>query len=145
MRYLKPLLVMIASILVGTTSYAGTNSQLTFFGTNQHQLTQESVATEFNLLLTNYNLDAQRNLETMIGAGLPEDREEAQRIATKRMESIDESVTTKILYGTALLFKWDIKKLPAFVFGDGNYVIYGITNTKTAINMFLNSRRPTEY
>ncbi len=145
MRFLKPLFAMIALILAGTASYADTNNQLTYFGTNQYQLTQEAIATEYNLLLTNYNLDAQRNLEAMISSGLPEDRDEAQRIATKRMESIDEAVTTKILYGTALLFKWDIKKLPAFVFGDGNYVIYGVTDTKTAIDMFLKSRKPTEY
>ncbi len=145
MQYLKPLFAMIALIFAGTSSYADSNNQLTYFGTNQYQLTQESVATEYNLLLTNYNLDAQRNLEAMISSGLPEDRDEAQRIATKRMESIDEAVTTKILYGTALLFKWDIKKLPAFVFGDGNYVIYGVADTKTAIDMFLKSRKPTEY
>lgn len=141
----KLLWLLAALVLQTNISQADTANQLTFFGTNAYQLTKEVVASEFNLNLTSYNLDAQRNLEAMIGAGLPEDREEAQKIATKRMESIDEAITTKILYGTALLFKWDIKKLPAFVFGDGKYVIYGITNTKSAIYIFLKSRKSTEY
>jgi len=145
MRLTKMILGFVCLLAINTLSLADTQNQLTFFGTNEYQATQEAVAPDYALFLTNYNLDAQRNLEAMIGSGLPKNPEEAQKIATQRMASVDDAVTTKILYGTALLFKWDIKKIPAFVFGDGEYVVYGITNTKRAIELFLNSRKSMEY
>jgi len=124
---------------------ADTHNSLTYLGTNQFEATNTDVASQYDLTIATYNLDGLHNLENQISANLPENPDEAQRMAEQRLNSIDESVTTKILYGSSLVIKWDIKKLPAFVFGDGQYVIYGVTDTNIAIKRFINSSQIKEF
>ena len=57
------------------------------------------------------------------------------------MGNMDKTRAMRLFKGVALLVEWDIKKLPAFVFGEGQYVIYGVTDTNTAIKRFINSRK----
>ena len=134
-------LISIASHVI-----ADANNKLTYFGTNNFKITNDQAAKQYQLGLFVYNLDALHNLEASIRENLPEDPDEAIRIGTERMNALDESVTEGILIGSVLLLKWDIKKLPAFVFGDGKFVVYGVTDTNAAIKYFLNSRSTsTEY
>ena len=137
--------VLMSFLAVSTSLMADTRNQLTYLGTNQFEAINTDIASQYELTISTYNLDALRNLENEIGKYLPEDPVEAQRIAEQRLNSMDESVTTKILYGSSLVIKWDIKKLPAFVFGDGQYVIYGVTDTSIAIKRFLNSSLTKEF
>lgn len=138
------LFVIIILNLVSTFAFAQADSyadKITFLGTNQYSIQSKDVATEFNFEIDTYNLDAIKNLEKEISQGLPKDPVKAQEIANKRLDKVDQSKTMHMFQGTALLFTWDIKKLPAFVFGEGEFVIYGVTDTQIAIKRYLNSRR----
>lgn len=122
---------------------AGNNNQrLTYLGTNQYPIKNAEMAREYGFLLSQHNLDALNNLEAEITKGLPLDNlAEAQRIANERFNQLSEEQGVELLRGPARLVQWDIKKLPAFVFGDGQYVIYGVTDTDAALRRYRNSRR----
>jgi hypothetical protein len=38
--------------------------------------------------------------------------------------------------GIALTLMWDLKKVPAIVFGDGDQVIYGVTDLNVALKRY---------
>lgn len=114
---------------------------ITFIGNNDYQIKQSNLATEYQFHLVSYNLDGLKNLEKSIIKDLPKDIQKAQKIANQRLDDIDQSVMVSLFKASSLLLKWDIKKIPAMVFGDGEYVIYGVTDTGIAIKRFLNSRK----
>ena len=132
-------LLLIHSLPITYASEAVT--KLTFLGTNQKTILNPEVATEYQFEIEVFNLDELSNIETEVTNNLPKDPVEAERIADERMGSLDKSKAMKLFKGVVLLIEWDIKKLPAFVFGEGQYVIYGVTDTATAINRFVNSRK----
>lgn len=116
-------------------------SKLTFLGTNQYPISYPEVASEYQFDIEAFNLDALSNLEKEIIKDLPTDPMEAERIANERMGNLDEARAMRLFKSIALLIEWDIKKLPAFVFGEGDYVIYGVVDTATAIKRYVNSRK----
>ena len=116
-------------------------TKLTFLGTNQKTILNPGVAREYQFEIEVFNLDELSNIEAEVTNNLPKDPVEAERIADERMGSLDKTKAMRLFKGVVLLIEWDIKKLPAFVFGEGQYVIYGVTNTATAINRFVNSRK----
>jgi integrating conjugative element protein (TIGR03757 family) len=132
-------LLLIHSLPITYASEAVT--KLTFLGTNQKTILNPEVATEYQFEIEVFNLDELSNIETEVTKNLPNNPVEAERLANERMGSLNKTRAMKLFKGVALLIEWDIKKLPAFVFGEGQYVIYGVTNTATAINRFVNSRK----
>jgi integrating conjugative element protein (TIGR03757 family) len=132
-------LLLIHSLPITYASEAVT--KLTFLGTNQKTILNPEVAREYQFEIEVFNLDELSDIEAEISNNLPKDPVEAERIADERMGSLDKTKAMRLFKGVALLIEWDIKKLPAFIFGEGQYVIYGVTNTATAINRFVNSRK----
>ncbi len=115
--------------------------KMTFLGTNQRSILHSEVAAEYQFNIEVFNLDELSNLEAEVTKDLPEDPVEAERVANERMGSLDKEKAMRLFKGVALLIQWDIKKLPAFVFGEGEYVVYGVTDTATAIKRYVNSRK----
>ncbi len=117
---------------------------LTFLGSNQSTLINadaSAIAEGYGYQLTAFNLDALTNLEKSISKDLPKDLAQAEALANERLGGLDQSEMMNFVKGPALLMRWDIKKLPAFVFGDGEYVIYGLTDINVALQRFTNSRK----
>ena len=114
---------------------------LTYLGTNDYPLLNNRVIEQSDFQFEGFNVDDLSNLEKEITKALPDNREEAEQIANQRLEMLDEERSTNIFKGIARLVQWDIKKLPAFVFGDGQYVVYGVRDAGVAIKRFMNSRK----
>ena len=132
-------LIFIQSLSITNASDAFT--KMTYLGTNQKTILHPEAATEYQFEIEVINLDELSNIEAEITHNLPLDPVKAEQLANERMGSLDKTKAMTLFKGVALLIEWDIKKLPAFVFGEGNYVIYGVTDTATAIKRFENSRR----
>jgi integrating conjugative element protein (TIGR03757 family) len=136
--------MIIGILFIGITSQVNAKDHLkkiTFLGNNQYTIKHADVASEYLFDIDTYNLDAHKNLEIEISSDLPKDPVEAQRIANKRIAKLDQAEVLNLFKGTMLMFQWDIKKIPAFVFEEGKYVIYGVTDTSTAIKRYVNSRK----
>ncbi len=117
---------------------------LTFLGSNQFTLLNAdatAIAEGNGYQLSVFNLDAITNLEKTISKDLPSDLAQAEAIANERLADLGQSEMMDFVKGPALLMRWDVKKIPAFVFGDGEYVIYGVTDLNIAIQRFINSRK----
>jgi integrating conjugative element protein (TIGR03757 family) len=140
---MKPFLTIVLLFIqfLPLVSANETVSKMTFLGTNHKSILHSEVAAEYQFNIEVFNLDELSNLEAEVAKDLPKDPVEAERVANERMGSLDKEKAMRLFKGVALLIQWDIKKLPAFVFGDGEYVIYGVTDTATAIKRYVNSRK----
>ena len=132
-------LLLLQSLSVTNASEAFT--KVTYLGTNQKTISNPNAVTEMQFELEVYNLDELKNIEEEVTNNLPDDPVVAERLANERMDNLDQAKAMRMFESVALLIEWDIKKLPAFVFGEGEYVIYGVTETATAIKRFINSRK----
>ncbi len=140
------LLVSTTPTMAATAVEASTTASqpvIYYFGTNKYKLAVKQASIE------NYNLDELNNLEDVLtkkitaGSPLPKDPEAMDRVANERMEKLDLVHTMHInkrlfhiVQGVARLVRWDIKKLPAFVFDNGQYVVYGVTDPHKAISKY---------
>ena len=132
-------LILIQSLSVTNAGEAIT--KMTYLGTNKKTILNPEAAKDHQFEIEVFNLDELSNIEAKVTNNLPKDPVEAERIADERIGSLDKTKAMRLFKGVVLLIEWDIKKLPAFVFDEGQYVIYGVTNTATAINRFVNSRK----
>ncbi len=132
-------LLLLQSLSVTNASEAFT--KVTYLGTNQKTIINPNTALEMNFDLEVYNLDELDNIEAEVTKNLPENPVEAERLANERMGNLDQAKAIRMFKSVALLIEWDIKKLPAFVFGEGEYVIYGVNETAIAIKRYMNSRK----
>jgi len=134
-------------LLVSSTATMASPPVIYYFGTNKYRLTQSHAVKQASI--ENYNLDELNNLEDVItkklteSSPLPKDPEAMDRVANERMEKLDLVHTMhinkrlyQIVQGVARLIRWDIKKLPAFVFDNGQYVVYGVTDPSRAISYY---------
>jgi len=140
---MKPVFIIALIFIQGlsVTNASEAFSKLTFLGTNQKTILHPEAATEYQFEIEVFNLDELSNIEAEITHDLPQDPVKAEKLANERMGSLDKTKAMRLFKGVALLIEWDIKKLPAFVFGEGNYVIYGVTDTATAIKRYIHSRK----
>jgi integrating conjugative element protein (TIGR03757 family) len=140
---MKPIFI-IALILFQSLSVTNASevfTKMTYLGTNQKTILNPEAAKDHQFEIEIFNLDELSNIEAEVTNNLPKDPVGAERIADERMGSLDKTKAMRLFKGVALLIEWDIKKLPAFVFGEGQYVIYGVTDTAIAINRYVNSRK----
>ncbi len=106
---------------------------VTFIGTNQYQPVNVEAAEAFGVRLMTFNLDGHRNLERELSKNLPTDLMEAERIANERIKAMAPGRLQAAFQGIAMALQWDIRKAPAFVFNEGEAVIYGITDVVVAL------------
>jgi integrating conjugative element protein (TIGR03757 family) len=140
---MKPIFIIVLIFFqcLSVTNAGEAITKITYLGTNQKTILNPEAAKEQKFEIEVFNLDELSNIEAEVTKNLPKDPVEAERIADERMGSLDKTKAMRLFKGVALLIEWDIKKLPAFVFDDGQYVIYGVTDTATAINRYVNSRK----
>ena len=126
------------------TAVAGENTSmlntpvLYFLTTNQYPIKNDADAQRNGFELRVYNLDAHLNMEKKISACLPQNNiKEAERIANERLEKLDWKELQSAFQGMALASDWDIRKAPAFVFNEGQYVVYGVTDVGEALKRWL--------
>ncbi|MEW8139162.1 MAG: DUF1525 domain-containing protein [Candidatus Thiodiazotropha endolucinida] len=109
---------------------------VTYIGTNAHTLVNAKAAEHYNVALSVYNIDGHRNLEKELSADLPQNFVEAEKIANDRLMALDGKAIQDAFRGVALTLQWDLRKVPAIVFGDGDQVIYGVTNLDEALKRY---------
>lgn len=140
---------LMALILISFSAcvMAGPSTKTIYFlGTNDFKVVNDSYAGTAGYELKQYNMDGHLNLEQHLSEGLPQDDIElAEKIANERLENMDWSILQKAFQGLALASAWDVRKLPAFVFADGKFVIYGVTDTQEAIKRWEQYRSRDHY
>ncbi len=129
-------IIFVLLVFTSSISMAGSSMTVVYFlGTNQYPLTNAASAAKQGFELKQFNMDGHLNLEKKLSEGLPQnDLEQAEKIANERLEKMDWSMLQTAFQGLALASAWDIKKLPAFVFAEGKFVVYGVTSAKEAIS-----------
>lgn len=143
---MKSLIGLILLSFTACAMAASPTNTIYYLGINGHKIVNDSYARSAGYELKQYNMDEHLNLEQRLSEGLPQnDIELAEKIANERLEKLDWSILQKAFQGLALASAWNIKKLPAFVFGDGKFVIYGITDTQEAINRWEQYRSRDRY
>jgi len=138
---MKSLLIIVYMLAQSLTTAQANEAltRITYLGTNHFQISHAENISDYQIEI--FNLDELNNLEKEITSNLPNDPIQAKRLANARMQDLDNEKAMRMFKSVALLIEWDVKKLPAFVFGDGEYVIYGVTDTAIAIQRFVNSRK----
>lgn len=111
------------------------NIAVTFFGSNQFQPKNVEWAQHqpgINLLII--NLDDHQKLERELALNLPlNDSDRAVAIATQRVAAVPQSHWDRLFVGQMKARQWGINRYPAVVFGDGDHVVYGVTDLQEAI------------
>ena len=108
--------------------------RIVYIGTNDSPVENPSAASRAAFDLSTYNLDAQRNLENHLAADLPSDMTAAEALVQQRFDDLSTEEVRAIFQAVVLVSQWDIRKVPAFVFGDGEAVIYGLTDVGDALD-----------
>lgn len=108
--------------------------RIVYIGTNDHPVENAVAATRAGVGLSTYNLDAQRNLENHLAADLPSDMAAAEALVQQRFDALSTEEVRAIFQAVILVAQWDIRQVPAFVFGDGEAVIYGLTDVGEALD-----------
>lgn len=145
------LVVFLLGVLSAGPTIAGQNTErsteqvIVYIGTNDYPLESAETAAESGVKIETYNLDAQRNLENRLMAGLPTkpgtmNIEDVQRIVGQRFNALSPEEVKSIFEPVSLTQRWDIRKVPAFVFGNGEAVIYGITDVAVALEYWQDWR-----
>lgn len=107
---------------------------VSFFGNNQYQPTNTEEARQLGASVTVYNLDSQVNLEKQLADGLPvNDLDKATAIARQRVAQISQQEMVNLFTGVLKAREWGLKRFPAIVFGQGESVVYGVTDLEQAV------------
>lgn len=115
--------------------------QVTFIGNDQYQPTGIEAVRQQGFEVSVYNLDAHRNLEKQLSEGLPvDDMERAREMARQRAAAVSQATWDGLFLGQVNARRWGIDRLPAVVFGNGEAVVYGITDLEEAIGYWREAR-----
>ena len=143
MKRIRPwllLLLCLSGLVIALANAQATDPQdpselplVVYLGTNDYPVRNADQAAAYGVRLMAYNLDGHRNLERRLSEDLPPNLEEAERIANERLAALDGEELQNAFRGIALALQWDIRKAPAFVFEDGQAVIYGLTDVTVAL------------
>lgn len=135
------LYIQVAFILsLSNLAYASNDEVVYFLGNNHLVATNKDSMDGFKV--NSLNLDGQHNLEKLLVEGIdvkklsPEEMKIAEIEVNKKLEELDKSIIQKAFMPLLLAAKFDIKKIPAFVFDEGAAVVYGVTNTIEAIQIY---------
>lgn len=143
---MKSLIALIMLMVSFSATSSSENLVIYYLGTNNHPVSNVASAERYGFEVKTYNMDGHLNLEKKLSQGLPhDDYQLAERIANERLEKMDWSVLQTAFQGLALAATWDIKKLPAFVFTEGQFVIYGVTDAEEAIQRWNQYRGRDHY
>lgn len=86
--------------------------------------------------LTIHNMDNSVRLDAQLSQGLSSDPAVAEQQARARMTGINQQAIREAWTPVVKASFYDIKKIPAIVFNDGEAVVYGITDVMTAAGFY---------
>ena len=113
----------------------------TYFGTNTFQPVGIEHLQQSGVKIDVYNLDAPLNFENEVSKDLPLNNVElATEIARSRVAKYTEQQMKDLFMGAFTARKWEIQQLPAVVFEDGKFAIYGMTNIGQAYQIYRSKR-----
>jgi integrating conjugative element protein (TIGR03757 family) len=136
MSFLNRVTVVLLMCLYWPLVLAAGPVAVTYIGSNKHPLVNAEAVDYYDVTLSVYNIDGHRNLEEQLSAGLPQNYAEAEKIANERLMAMDGKAVQDAFRGVALTLLWDLKRVPAIVFGDGEQVIYGVTDLSEALKRY---------
>ncbi len=127
--------VLLGLVAVSASAESRNGMAVTFFGNNQIQPTNAEWARDQpGLQLLVINLDEHRNLEKELAEGLPlNDPDRATALARQRTAAVPQSRWDALFVGQMKARQWGVTRFPAVVFGDGDSVVYGVTDLQDAI------------
>jgi integrating conjugative element protein (TIGR03757 family) len=136
MSFLNRVTVVLLMCLYWPFVLAAGPVAVTYIGSNKHPLVNAEAVDYYDVTLSVYNIDGHRNLEEQLSGGLPQNYAEAEKIANERLMAMDGKAVQDAFRGVALTLLWDLKRVPAIVFGDGELVIYGVTDLNEALKRY---------
>lgn len=118
--------------------------QISYFGNNSTLPTGiESLRQQADIKLIIYNLDDHQNLEKELSRDFPKNKnnkENTLEIARQRLRAISPERFRAVFEGQLKAKEWRLRRFPAVVFGDGDSVIYGVTDLEACHSIWLSSR-----
>lgn len=115
---MRNFIILIGLIAAGKVSAA----EVTILHTDKQQVNQyQKDGYSFNYL----NVDGLQKSIFAINRALPKNQAQASKIAAQMVKRQKKNMESG-MRGISLISKWDIKKLPAIVFGNGEAVYYGL-------------------
>lgn len=128
---------------VGSPVWAATDSlpvSIEYFGINGHTA-ERAERLPPSIRFTEYNLDAQRNLENTLSADLPTDVLEAEAVAQARMAAVPKQTLEDLFKGVIAAGNYGLTRLPAVVFNQGDTVVYGVADVNVALEQWQHPER----
>ena len=92
-----------------------------------------------------YLLDGLKALERSLSQGLPSTPEKAKAVALRRLNDLGDALQEKVdnaVEGLSLATSYQLRKLPAIVFDDGQSVVYGVDRLDRAIAIYRDGIKP---
>ena len=92
-----------------------------------------------------YHLDALNSLKQSLSQDLPSEPETAKALALKRIAKMEEALQADVenaVEGLSLATSYGLQQLPAIVFDNGQYVIYGVESLERAITIYQDFKKP---
>lgn len=115
--------------------------KMTYFGNNQYPAQHQDAVVAQGVLVVVYNLDAPINLEKELALGLPaDDVDKATRIAQARIAEIPQKSFVTLFTGVIQARQWHVERFPAVVFGNGDALLYGVTDLNEALELWREHR-----
>lgn len=138
-QVITPLLIFfVAGSLLASQAMADVKSddnpkRVYYLGTNAHPLVNAWAADNFDVVIEDLNLDGHENLERQLTINLPSNIDAALVEANRRLQAMPINGIQNAFKATTIALRFNIQKAPAFVFNNGQSVIYGITDAEEAL------------
>jgi len=140
-HYLLILVSILAPVGATDTALADTSIRVEVFTTTDLQFVEPVEGEEGahrNINLQVYTLDGIQLVEEELSRNLTADPVQSKQILLQRIQDIDEQTMVRMQHsanGIARAMQYGIDRYPAIVF-DGQFVVYGVTDLKTALSQY---------
>lgn len=88
-----------------------------------------------------YNMDEYLKVKKEMSFSRPNTESQARALAKEKMKKVSVERLRTSLHGAMKAIQFDIRKIPAVVFNDGEAVVYGVRDIDVAINMYEQWRK----
>jgi len=80
------------------------------------------------------NLSRPSEIKAWLEKDLPHDSDRAMQQLAEQARAITAMDLMTFIHPALLIYRWDLKQVPALVFNDGEAVVYGVTNFSEALS-----------
>lgn len=139
MKAIFRFLIALCFLFPGLSMAVEQTPELYFFGDNYIQPVNLDLLLQRGVKVQVFNLEDHANLERELSEGLPvHDLERAKALAQARLAQLPVARLQAAFAGPLKAQTWKITKIPAVVFGQGEQVIYDVTNLQQAYDLWRN-------